>query len=472
MPNRATRSRSSSQAGSRRGIAVLWMVIVVPVLLVMFALILDAANLWLARVELENGLEASALAAVKEWAESPDGTDTFPARKVGVAYACVNRVRGLPIVLGTNFATSGGGPNQNADCCITPGAPPLGNLLFGAIVDDNPAAPVTFDAGVAPSCAGSGLLLFDATGQGGGSLGGPVQGNQEPKDNAWGIAFVRLADTPSDLRIRRVILDLRANGGSGSFNSVPQLSDAGNDANRWFVKNNSGSERQPDIVGFTDVDTPDASTGQIRFTLLNAHRLQIDFFPDIDNTDPQNPIVVDGGFEPCDRMRFGIDVTDVSSGNSGDDGDGIGEDGVGIEVQFETGPAGSPNPGPIVFGRYFNTQETDCRGTALTYPGCNDPPDLIVGVATDPRLPGGIPNLPCPAASSAGNNGQSWTLLGAGSRRPHAVRAQARVEVPTLWRSLFGQCAGPYCITVKTTAMYDCQTGRPRLVLLDDYVCP
>jgi Flp pilus assembly protein TadG len=444
-PAAATAKRPSRRHSTRRGISAMWMIVTLPVLLTLSCLVIDVANIWLARVELENSLEASALASVKEWAETGSTgagwTDT--ARKVGVAYACHNAVRGQPVQIATNLGTySGTNPNENAQCCLEV-APPEGNLVFGALTGDPITHPVTFDAALEPGCGGEGLVLFDVTGQGSAGL---------EKDNAWGIAFIRTDDTPNDLRIVRITIDLRAGGGSGTFTTTPALSS--NIPMNWMVRDGLGGNSQADIVGFDA--TP---SNQIQFTLLNSNsKLQIDF----------SAYGGDDGFAPCDRFRFGVRVADVSSGTSQDDGDGIGADAVGITVVYQQGA----NPPFTRTGRYYNTTEKDCRDVASHYTTCNNPPgDLIVSVATAPQLPSGIPSLPCPAASSATNNGQSWTLLHSGGGRPYAVRAQARINVPSLFQSILGESIGTYCVTVKTTAIYDCETSRPRLIKLDEYIC-
>src|SRR5947208_6071110 len=92
---RTTKPRHSR----RRGSATLWMVIWLPCLLVLFCVLVGVANLWLARIELENALEAAALAAVKQWGDAGGG-DTQQPGEVGAAYALANAVRQKPVVIG------------------------------------------------------------------------------------------------------------------------------------------------------------------------------------------------------------------------------------------------------------------------------------------------------------------------------------------------------------------------------------
>lgn len=110
----------------RRGWTSLWLVVWLPVLLALFCGLIVVANLWLARVELENALEAAALAAVKEWGDAGGG-DTLVAREVSAEFAAANSVRGQPLQLDTS------------------------HLIFGAIDDTDPSH-VVLSAGDCPSC--------------------------------------------------------------------------------------------------------------------------------------------------------------------------------------------------------------------------------------------------------------------------------------------------------------------------------
>jgi hypothetical protein len=157
VPNRFARPRRC-----RRGIATFWLLLFVPVFLVLLGLVVNVANLWLARVELENALESAALAAVKEWKENPSSPPYHPTagpRAVGVAYAAANTVRGQPVVISTNLDPSpgSGNPNANLACCVgkpdsgPPPVPPSGNLIFGAVYQDATDG-LVFDASLEPDC--------------------------------------------------------------------------------------------------------------------------------------------------------------------------------------------------------------------------------------------------------------------------------------------------------------------------------
>lgn len=447
----------------RRGSATLWLIICLPCLLTLFCVLVGVANLWLARVELENSLEAAALAAVKHWGETGGGS-TLEAREAGVAYAEANIVRGQGVVIGTNHDPVGGGPNENAECHpSSPAAthyggrmaaalassslvagPPVGNLVFGAINDDDPEN-VIFDAGQPPSCA-VGTVLVDATGSGGGSLAA---------DSAWGICFYNLpGSADDDLRIDRVIIDLRANGGSGSFLGPAEISD---DAPQPAVHDQSGND-QPDVVGFTDLDfDPAPSFGQIEFSYPAAGKLQIDFSADNDASGG-----TDDGFAPGDRLRFGQDVTSVSKGNSQNDGDGIGVDRATVTIFFSI--AGVPQP-PLSGARGTFIDNTESKND------CLDPREISLQTGTFIVHPALVPDLPCPATSAANNNGQSYVLVNAVGGGKFGVRAQAILPVQPLNLGFLGTLT-EYCVQAKASAEYDCTTGRVKLVRIDTFICP
>jgi len=446
MHDPASISRRRPPAACRRhGSATLWMIIWLPCLLTLFCVLVGVANLWLARVELENSLEAAALAAVKHWGEAGGG-DTDVPRQVGVVYAYSNIVRGNPVIIGKNYQPAN--PNDNDLCLPTDHtvAPPNGNLVFGAIDDDDPDN-VIFDTCTVPGCA-AGTVLIDATGSGGGSL---------VADNAWGISFYNTIDTNPLLRIDRVVIDLRANGGVGSFVGTAIIS---NNSPQPAVLDQSETNSQPDVVGFTDLDmVPPVTFGQIQFSYPAAGKLQIDFSADV------NPVGgTDDGFAPGDRFRFGQDVINVSSGGGGDDGDGIGRDGTTVTIFFSIGGIPQP-PFTGVMGAFVDNTErkNDCPAVASV--------SLETGtLIVHPAL---VPDLPCPVTSAANNNGQSYVLINATGGGKFGVRAQAIIPAVPLNLGFLGPIVQlNYCVQAKATAEYDCATGRIKLVRIDSFICP
>ncbi len=443
------------QPRRRAGIAALWIVLVLPLLVLLIFFAVNIGNQWNARVELENSLEAAALAAVKEWAEG-DGDSTLPARLVGQQYAAANYIGRCPVEIGLNYDPDDGGVNENAECCL-----PDGNFVFGAVFEDeNDPDRLIFNAGERPSC-GIGEVLFDASAQGGGGGGGgkPDDDGAVSDNNWWGISFQYIEDDVlrEDVRITKIEIDLRAKPGTiGRFSGPVELSDNWvGDTGTNFKVNCPGKGQNPDleqddISGFSDPDN------QIQFSIggVDNSVLTIEFFPDDDGDDD--------GFASCDRFRFGLELVDVGldgGGNTSNDGDGVGYDSVGVKVYFND----SDEPGAE--GAFVNEDEkkNDCCKAAQLPNGCD---------SLTPN-PAGIPDLPCPPSSSAKNNGQSYVLTGGtGGSGKFAVRAQAKVPVPNLMSNFCGIGCGPSYVTACTTAIYDCTEGRPRLVRIDKYICP
>lgn len=108
----------------------------------MLIFVSDVANIWLARVELENALEAAALAGAKEWGDT-GFPDTLGARNAAVSYAGANTIVGTPLAITTNYQNPGGGVNQNG--------PQTGNLIFAAVTTASP--PYNLNAGIVGSCS-------------------------------------------------------------------------------------------------------------------------------------------------------------------------------------------------------------------------------------------------------------------------------------------------------------------------------
>lgn len=436
--------RPATRISSRRGSATIWLILALPVLLVLFCFTLNIAQQWLARVELENALEAAALAAVKEWGDAGGG-DTIIPREVGIQYAQLNSMRGFRVQVGDNYDPATGGVNQNKRCDVVQGPPPDGNLIFGAITRDDPEFPVTFNAGVRPSCS-AGRVLVDASGEG---------NLQTDHNSEWGIAFQQTdPPAPPGVLITKVEINVRPNpGDTAIFFGTPLVSDNFVDGDADNAVRDESGNSQADVKGFTDVTSGSHPPNQVKFTInpLTPWILTIEFFPD---NDPAGG--TDAGFEICDRMRFGAEVHERPVGNAQIDGDEIGVIGALVTVHFNNGTTAS--------GTMFDNTESknDCIDPAETGGFCTEP-SLIVHPAM-------IPDLPCPPTAAANNNGQSYVLIG-GPSREFAVRAQATIKVSPLCRCL---CAfnDHYCVTAKATAVYDCQTRRPKLIRVDRFICP
>jgi uncharacterized membrane protein len=120
IPTRFVVGSQTSTASPRGGIAVLWVILAVPAILTLFLLVLDVANLWLARIELRNALDAAALSGAKTWGE---GGTTNNARTDAQTTAALNTVIGNTVTLSLN--ENAGATNGNSAS--------TGDIILGTI---------------------------------------------------------------------------------------------------------------------------------------------------------------------------------------------------------------------------------------------------------------------------------------------------------------------------------------------------
>jgi Flp pilus assembly protein TadG len=129
----------------RRGLSTAWLLLFGPVFLVLLALVVEIGNIYVAQAQLENAMEAAALAAVKEWGgTAPNANWTETSRQVGAAYGNANEVAGKPLgdlaAIGLNYQL-GGTSNNNVSSS--------GDLVFGSV---SFAEPFIFKSNVEPEC--------------------------------------------------------------------------------------------------------------------------------------------------------------------------------------------------------------------------------------------------------------------------------------------------------------------------------
>ena len=74
--------------------------------------------------------------------------------------------------------------------------------------------------------------------------------------------------------------------------------------------------------------------------------------------------------------------------------------------------------------------------------------------------------------AATGVSAATEPAVGEGGGGLPAVRAQAIVPVQSLFCRLCGIDFGPFRVRAKTTAVYDCATGRSRLIRVDRFICP
>jgi Flp pilus assembly protein TadG len=91
----------------RRGVATLWLILFLPVFLVALCVVVDVGTIWLARAELEDGLEAAAIAGVVVWNTTANAAN---ADLAAINLAAANAVQGVAITLVAGEIDAGGVP--------------------------------------------------------------------------------------------------------------------------------------------------------------------------------------------------------------------------------------------------------------------------------------------------------------------------------------------------------------------------
>ncbi len=134
-------NRNSSRPTTHRGIATLWTILTLGLLVLLMCYVVEAGRLYLARQQLVISLESAAMATAKSWCRDGAAADTLDARNTGIRFANANPVVGQTVNLTPNYA-AGNSPSQNASCD--------GDLLLGSIAKRTPE--VVFDTGVRAGC--------------------------------------------------------------------------------------------------------------------------------------------------------------------------------------------------------------------------------------------------------------------------------------------------------------------------------
>jgi hypothetical protein len=139
--------------GPRRGITTVWVLLMVPVIGLLVIVITDVSNLWLARIELKNALDAAAASAVETWCEGDNSSANRAAARVDARDAFeANTILGVSLDFpDASFENNGGGNPGNASCTHNC---PGGIVLLGSIRNTtgtmNDPPPFVFNANIPP----------------------------------------------------------------------------------------------------------------------------------------------------------------------------------------------------------------------------------------------------------------------------------------------------------------------------------
>lgn len=417
----------------RHGVATVWIIASIPAIACLLCVVLEFANLWMARVELRNALDAAALSAVKTWGE---GGSTIAARQEGQNTAALNTVTGVPVALALN---TGGGANGNG--------PGTGDILLGTITG-TPGA-LTFDCNGTPSCVTGTINLTIAveTDPSGDTFADPDAGAGAPPFGSGDTPTSGAGDAESTFRLESFtqsfgtgavlqsiefdLAPMQITPTSGGGAGIPVADDGffdlraigPNDNNRSI--GNPGSK--PSLVGVN------SSGVAPTFTYSGGN-----------NVDQFTSVLVSfaGGITPglpaTNQFFFGTD-TDQVGGDTGGGGGATAQD-FGGEFGTDGGGGGGTDPFTstgatvriVVSGQTFT-------GT-LTRINDNRSELTIVG-----NLTGGD---------------------------AFGVRTSSTTQVSSICDSVFGTSVGPFNVTSISYARYLCTNGPPELVRIQTFTCP
>ncbi len=404
LPSADPSSRCASPRTSlarRRGVVVVWTLMFVALLVTILCGVVEIAHLYLARTELENALEAAALAGADYWAKNPtDPNDTLDARTVAMQYAAANTVDGQPVVLDLNYGTDDVNQNGGGD----------GNLIFGAVsfepvrVADNAYA---FDHDIEPSCTVTEVVEAEV------DIPWKVQANDTYGTSGtfeleyWNFTPINPPTLPA-LAITKITYGLAGVGGTGLGRfDVDTGTPPANETNLGSAALSGwGPFSGPGGVGYV------AST----FTPTNPDGAPNTRYKTLEVV-PATPLL------PGNVIRFGVD-TDMMDGTAGPTVVNTSDDG----------------------GHFY----TSDFYMALEFNGDSANPLILLGNGP------GVHNA---AKSTFLNRGQSkqfsFTITRPGNGT-YGVRAQANIEVTPWLGSFLGCPIGPFRVAARSTARAGC----------------
>lgn len=403
---------------ARAGIATVWIIAGVPAMACLLCLVIEVGNLWLARVELRNALDAAALSAVKTWGE---GGSTAAARLEGQTTAGLNTITGTSLTLGLN---SGGGINGNASN--------TGDILLGAI-SGTPGA-LTFDCNGTPSCTTGTVNLTIAveTDSSGDTFADPTTATGDAETSFRIESFTQTLGTGAVLQsVEFDLSGMQVTPVSGGGAGIPQADDGifdlraiGNSDNNFSIGN---PNTKPSLIGVnlsgtTPTFTFSGGNGTDQFTSA-----LVSFSPSI------SP-----GLPATNQFFFGTD-TDEVGGNVGGGG--------GVTAQDFGGDFGTDGGGGSGNDPFTSTGATvRVTVSGQTFTG------TLIRVSADRSEVTIVGNL---------TGGDSF-----------GVRTSATVAVNGVCDTLFGTSVGPFNVTSLSYARYQCSNGPPELVRIQTFTCP
>lgn len=407
----ASRRRDHSHQTSRRGIATIWVLAAMPVVLTLLVMIVDGGNLWVARMELKNAIDAAALSGVKTWGE---GSGTLQARLD--AHDAFN----TNTILGTQYSLStveGGCTNGN------PAPSATADILLGTISDD--ASGFIFDCQGTPACVTGTFTLVIAVDTNAICDGG----NNDTFERK--SAFRVESFTTSDPALTLNSLTFTLPGAGTRFFDLRNPPPS-NDGNSGY---NVGEPRKPPTIYYRGAPPTTNATS----LLLSGCASPFATFGVTSATYNVPPAAA-----PAAALSDPPDVTGaafrwVFSGFQGGDVFAFG-----VDTDFANGVMGGGSPEVDKGGEFGGT--------------------TVSGSVSGSAFSGTLATVSLERSEV--------TIMGAISGgNAFGVRTRKTISVPSVASAFLGLSVNPYQVTCQSYARYACSNGPPQLVHINTYTC-
>lgn len=409
---------SRRRAFRRRGVAVMWLILVLCAAIGLLCLILEIGNLWVARVQLENALSAAALAGVDEWGDTGLPANTLPSRQRAVDVAAANTVDCQPLILDLNYNPLNINENDDTN----------GELVFGALL--GAMSPYTFDANSVPNCSPATVMFEIMKNDSGASVMDPTSTGQND--------FIRVnyVAGPPNISIRTIQF------------TVPVL---------------ANPNQQPYFFGGLGPQQPVLSTVPADYSGVDVDPVAPGTWyctappfmpPAAMNTNPNGDIciemanqIIGGGVMVAD-MRFRtivLNITDTAM-TAGDFFR------FGVAMRQFNPPALPP---PVV----QNNGESWWRAPVSVSVTFYNSITMTTSTTSTTFVDDGNPN-----------NGRAIADLSGGATGRAAVTTRGTVAVTPICFQCLGLGPAAFNVSSKATAAYDCATGEVQLVRIANYL--
>ena len=396
---------------ARRGIATIWVLSSMPVLLTLLVMLIDAGNLWVARTELKNALDAGALSGAKTWGE---GSSTSQARLDAQDAFTTNTILGTQYSLSTvEGACNNGNPAPSATA----------EILLGTMSDG--AGGFTFDCQGTPACVSGTFTLVIAVDTETICDGG--NNDTFERDSAFRVESF----TTSNPALTLNSLTFTLPGAGVRFFDLRNPPPS-NDGNSGY---NVGDPRKPPTIYYRGAP-PTTNATSLLLSGCVSPLATFGVSTATYNVPPAaappaallNPPNVTGtafrwvfsGFESGDVFAFGVD-TDFADGVTG---------GAGVVADKGGEFAGTTVSGSV-------------SGSAFS--------GILATVSLE--------------RSEVTING---TVTGGDA---FGIRTRKTVSVPSVASAFLGLSVNPYQVTCQSYARYACSNGPPQLVHVNTYTC-